>query len=109
MIRYQTTASFTFSSNIRPELGMEKEARGVIRHLIEKEGIDTFLNTLEYGDVTEMEVSQEEMEATETDNFLIPMDNVKEMFTAISLGILEVEGITKEEAEESLKRFPKDE
>jgi hypothetical protein len=36
------------------------------------------------------------------------MDKVKEMFTAVSLGILEVEGLTKEEAEEALKRFPKE-
>jgi hypothetical protein len=108
MIRYQTTASFSFSTNIRPELGLEKETRGVIKYLIEKEGIDSFLDKLEYGDVEQIEVSEEEMEATEDGDLLIPMGNIREMLTAISLGILEVEGMTKEEAEEALKRFPEE-
>jgi hypothetical protein len=108
MIRYQTTASFSFSTNIRPELGLEKETREVIRYLIEEEGIDSFLDKLEYGDVEQIEVSEEDMDATQDSDLLIPMDKVKEMFTAVSLGILEVEGLTKEEAEEALKRFPKE-
>jgi hypothetical protein len=108
MIRYQTTASFSFSTNIRPELGLEKETRGVIRYLIEKEGIDSFLDKLEYGDVEQIEVSEEDMDATEENDLLIPMGNLKEMLIAVSLGILEVEGMTKEEAEDALKRFPED-
>jgi hypothetical protein len=105
MIRYQTTASFTFSSNIRPEQGLEKETRGLIKYLIENEGVDSFLDRLEYGDVNEIEVSEEDMDATEERDLLIPMDKVKEMLTAVSLGILEIEGMTKEEAEDALKKF----
>lgn len=110
MIEYETTASFTYSTNVRPEAGSEKQAtRKLIKQLIEQDGVEAFLDILEYGEITEIELSQEEADAfAESDNIRIPIEGVKETLLAISLGLMEVDGITKEEAAADLKKLSED-
>jgi hypothetical protein len=109
MIEYATTATFHFATSVKPEMGLEKETRLVIKQYIEQEGLDAFLDTLEYGDTTETELTQEEIDAlSESDNIVFPIEGIKEMLLAISLGLMEVEGVTKEEAEADLKKLSED-
>ena len=106
MIQYETTATFYFATSVRPELGIEREARKRMKAFIEQEGIDAFLDLMQFEDMRESEVSEEELdELIENGDLMIPMDALKETLTAISLGLTEVEGITKEEAIEQLKRL----
>ena len=106
MIEYQTKAIFTFGTNIRPEAGLESKVRDTIKYFIEQKGVDAFLDELEYEDFTEKELSEEEVEALyQGEEVLIPVDNFKEVLTAVSLGIMELEGITKEQAIEALKKL----
>jgi hypothetical protein len=111
MIEYETTASFTYATNVRPEAGSEKQTtRKLIKQLIEKEGVDAFLDILEYGETTAIELTQEELDALiESDNIRIPVEGLKETLLAISLGLMEVEGITKEQAAADLKNLSEDE
>ena len=107
MIEYETTATFYYATSVRPEIGLEKEMRVFIKQYIEQEGIDAFLDALEYGDITSREVSDEEAEAMfESGQLLIPVEALRETLTAVSLGLLEVEGLSKEQALEDLKNFP---
>jgi hypothetical protein len=106
MIEYQTKATFAYGTNVRPEAGLEKDVRRAIKHFINQKGIDAFLDELEYEDVTEAELSEEEVEALYQDEeLLIPVDKFKEVLTAVSLGLMELEGITKEQAIEALKNL----
>ena len=106
MINYQTKATFAFGTNIKPEAGLEKEARQTIKYFIEQKGVEAFLDELEYEEVTEVELSEEEVEALyESDDLLIPVDKLRETLTAVSLGLIELEGITKEQAIEALKNL----
>lgn len=108
MIHYETTATFYFATSVRPELGIEREARKRMKAFIEQEGIDAFLDLMEFEDMREKKVSEEELdELIENGDLLIPMDALKETLTAISLGILEVEGISKETALEQLNNMNK--
>jgi hypothetical protein len=110
MIEYQTTATLYYATSIRPELGLEKEIRVFIKQYIEQEGLDAFLDTLEYGDITSREVSDEEAkEMFEDGQLLIPVEALRETLTAVSLGLLEIEGLSKEQALEDLKKFPEKE
>jgi hypothetical protein len=109
MIEYATTATFHFATSVKPEMGLEKETRLVIKQYIEQEGLDAFLDTLEYGDTTETELTQEEIDAlSESDNIVFPIEGLKETLLAISLGLLEVDEMTKEEAAERLKKLSED-
>jgi hypothetical protein len=106
MIEYQTKATFAYGTNIKPEAGLENDVRKAIKYFIKQKGVDAFLDELEYEDVTETELSEEEVEALyQSENNLIPLDKFKEVLTAVSLGIMELEGITKEQAIEALKKF----
>ena len=109
MLDYGITATFRLGTNVKPEAGLEKEVRAVIREIIEQEGIDEFLDTLDYGDVTVKELSDEEVDAAfENDDFKVSLEGFKEMLTAVSLGLLEVEGISKEKAIEALENLSKE-
>ena len=106
MIEYQTKATFAYGTNVRPEAGLENDVRLAIKHFIKKNGVDAFLDELEYEDVIETELSEEEVEALyQGEELLIPVDKFKEVLTAVSLGIMELEGITKEQAIEALKNL----
>lgn len=106
MIEYQTAATFAYRTNVKPEAGLEKEVRESIKYFIEQNGVDTFLDKLEYEGITERELTEEELDALyDDDDLLIPVKGLKETLTAVSLGILELEGITKEQAIEALKKL----
>ena len=107
MIEYRTIATFAYGTNIKPEAGLENDVRKAVKYFIKQNGIDAFLDELEYGDVTETELSEEELEDRyqSDENSLIPVDKFKEVLTAVSLGIMELEGITQEQAIEALKKF----
>jgi len=109
MIEYELTATFTYGTNIKPEAGLEKEVKSTIRAMIEQEGIDSFLDTLEYGEVIATELSDEEVDALYQDeNIRISVEGIKEMLTAVSLGLLELEDITKEQAIQALEKLSKE-
>lgn len=109
MIEYGTTATFHYATSVRPEMGLKDEMRLFIKQYIEQEGLDAFLDTLDYGDITETELSQEEIDAlSESDNIVFPIEGIKQTLLAISLGLMEVEGVTKEEAEADLKKLSED-
>jgi hypothetical protein len=106
MIEYRTIATFAYGTNIKPEDGLENDVRKAIKYFIKQKGVDAFLDELEYGEVTEAELSEEELEAVYQDEErLIPVDKFKEVLTAVSLGIMDLEGITKEQAIEALKKL----
>lgn len=106
MIHYETTATFSFATSVRPELGLEGEVRKNIKYLIEQEGIDAFLDTLEYGSTTERHYSDEEFDALiESGDIVIPVEGLRETLTAISLGLVEMEGVSKEDAIETLEKL----
>ncbi len=106
MIHYETTATFNFATSVRPEVGLESEVRRNIKLLIEHEGVDAFLDLLDYGTMTERHYSDEEFDALiESGDIRIPAEGLKQTLTAISLGLVEIEGVSKEEAIETLKKF----
>lgn len=103
---YETVATFYFATSVRPELGLEGEVRRNIKDLIEQEGIDAFLDTLEYGPTTKKYFTDEEFDAMlESGEIQIPVEGLKQTLTAISLGLAEMEGVSKEDAIETLKKL----
>lgn len=109
MIDYGITATFSFGTNVKPEAGLEKEVRAVIREIIEQEGIDEFLDNLEYSDTIVTELSDEEVDAMfENGDARVSVEGFKQMLTAVSLGLLEVDGIDKEKAIQALENLSKE-
>lgn len=106
MITYSITASITYSTTIKPESGLEEAFRKRARWAIENEGIETFLDRLTFEKEEVLKISDEELDyLIESGELLIPVEGLKETLLAVSLGLLELEWVSPEQAIEALKKF----
>ena len=106
MIEYSMTATLTYSTNVKPELGLEQDFRKNAKDFIRQEGIDAFLDRFEYGNTLAHEVDEEELEALiESGDIVVSIESLKETLNAVALGILELGDMTPEQAIQTLERF----
>lgn len=104
MRTYGITATITFETNVKVEGSMVDYVKESLRDLVANEGIDKLLDALEFGEVFETDITDEEWEemAPDLKDLRVPMDKFKEYLVAVSLGLVERPIVSPERAQEIL-------
>ena len=106
MIAYGITASISFETSMKIEGSMVEHAKETIRELVQTQGIDALLDSLNFSDEYEYELSPEEMEElVENETLQISADSLKEYLVGLSLGLVEKSAISPEKAQEILEQW----